>query len=231
MLLSSLMSHLECMGCGRWDTRLCSSCAATITQEPRLMTLAVNGSDLPVWFTVSYADLVPGIISAAKEQGATWAMRMLAPWLQESVRRALAGQPPALLVAPPSSWNAWRARGFSPLRAITRRAGLSLTKGLYATRQRADQSSLSEGQRAQNLAGSLAALPGLRGRRVLIVDDILTTGATLRECARALRAVGAEVAGAAVIAHTPRRFTPVPRASLPTHPDFFEPVKFMRDNR
>ena len=210
MLLSAFMSHLECMGCGTWDTHLCPPCAANISQVPRQMTVAVDGGQLPVWFTVTYDDVVPGIISAAKEMGSSWAVRILAPWLQASVMLALSGQSPALLVAPPSSRSAWRARGFSPLRAISNRAGLRLTQGFYATRTRADQSSLTQEQRAQNLVGSLAARDGLHGRRVLIIDDILTTGATLRECARALTAGGAQVAGAAVIAYTPRIY---PRAS------------------
>ena len=70
--------------------------------------------------------------------------------------------------------------------------------------------------RAANLAGSLS-VPGrlvalVAGRPVVIVDDVVTTGATLTEAARALRAAGAEVVAAASVAATSRRTPSSPEA-------------------
>jgi orotate phosphoribosyltransferase len=64
---------------------------------------------------------------------------------------------------------------------------------------------LSAAERAANLANRMRAAPGAAGRPVLLVDDIVTTGATLAEASRALRAAGWQVCGAAVIAATKLR--------------------------
>jgi hypothetical protein len=106
-----------------------------------------------------------------------------------------------LLVPVPSARRAVRARGHDPARRIAlaaagelRRTGTS-ARVLAVLRQRhavADQSGLGARQRRDNLAGALAVVPGgarlLRGRGpVVLVDDLMTTGASLAEAARAVR--------------------------------------------
>jgi predicted amidophosphoribosyltransferase len=69
-----------------------------------------------------------------------------------------------------------------------------------------DQASLSAAQRRGNLAGALAVRPeavrAVRGRVCVVVDDVLTTGATLGEAVRALQAAGAQVTGVATVCVT-----------------------------
>ncbi|WP_369688378.1 ComF family protein [Actinomadura macra] len=81
---------------------------------------------------------------------------------------------------------------------------------LRHTRRVSDQAGLTVSERAANLAGALEAVPRAKvaGRRVVLVDDVITTGATLAEAARALRAADAEVIGAATLAATQRRGAP-----------------------
>lgn len=73
--------------------------------------------------------------------------------------------------------------------------------------QAPDQHRLSRGQRLNNLSGAFAARPAmvsrLAGARVLLIDDVSTTGATLRAAARALRQAGASQVSALVLARTP----------------------------
>ncbi|MFI6015568.1 ComF family protein [Streptomyces sp. NPDC051243] len=112
---------------------------------------------------------------------------------------------PVLLVPVPSARGAVRARGHDPARRIAlaaagelRRAGTP-ARVLAVLRQRravADQSGLNSRQRLDNLAGALAVAPGggrlLAGGPVVLVDDLMTTGASLAEAARAVRAALAE---------------------------------------
>ncbi|MET1022056.1 MAG: phosphoribosyltransferase family protein [Arthrobacter sp.] len=93
-------------------------------------------------------------------------------------------------------------RSAAPLRAFPPRFGLSGLRG-----QPGGQKGLGRGERAQRVRGSVRVrrgifAPKINGRPCLIVDDVLTTGATLAEAARALRAGGAQVRGAVVVAAT-----------------------------
>ena len=131
------------------------------------------------------------------------------------------GHPPGWLIVPvPSNRAAVRARGQDhALRLARRAAAFSRTAGisvqcapaLHLVRRTVDQAGLSSGARAANLHGALAVVPSWRtlvsGRSVLVVDDVITTGATLAEAARALRAAGAVVPYVAVIAATQRDYT------------------------
>jgi predicted amidophosphoribosyltransferase len=125
-----------------------------------------------------------------------------------------------LLVPVPSRPGTARDRGHDPTYALTRTAARLLRRAGYAaTTTRllvsrggvADQAGLDAAARATNLAGSMhcpsARLRRLAGRRlrVVVCDDVLTTGATAREAQRALEAVGLEVAGVATAAATRRR--------------------------
>ncbi|WUO43992.1 ComF family protein [Streptomyces sp. NBC_00285] len=107
---------------------------------------------------------------------------------------------PVLLVPVPSARRAVRARGHDPARRIAlsaaaelRRAGMP-TRVAAVLRQRrgvADQSGLNSRQRLENLAGALMVAPGgerlLTQGLVVLVDDLMTTGASLTEAARAVR--------------------------------------------
>ncbi|MFF4259081.1 ComF family protein [Streptomyces sp. NPDC001663] len=115
------------------------------------------------------------------------------------------GDGPVLLVPLPSARAAVRARGHDPARRIAlaaagelRRSGIA-AQVLSVLRQRravADQAGLNSRQRMDNLAGALAVAPGgarlLQGGRIVLVDDLMTTGASLSEAARAVRTAAAD---------------------------------------
>lgn len=135
---------------------------------------------------------------------------------------------PLLIVPVPSRAAALRKRGYDPvwllLNQLRRRhclpAGTVLLAAVQTTRRRAtraaavigwltgspSQKSLGRLGRSRNVSGvfavSAAFRTKVRGKRCLIVDDVLTTGATMAEMVRVLREAGAEVIGGAVIAAT-----------------------------
>ncbi|TYB48296.1 ComF family protein [Actinomadura chibensis] len=131
-------------------------------------------------------------------------------------RAVRAPDQPVAVVWVPSARGAVRRRGHDPLRGAVavavrrlRAEGLPVT-AVPALRQRgrvADQAGLTATQRIANLKGALEVTPAtdLTGHRIVLVDDVMTTGASLAEAARALRNAGADPSAAATIATTPRR--------------------------
>ena len=122
-----------------------------------------------------------------------------------------------LVVPVPSSRAARRRRGcdvvadvaLTAVRAL-RADGhqVSVVRALRHARRVADSAGLTAAERSVNLARAFtvrsAQLRRLTGSRVVVVDDLITTGVTLTECADALRAAGADVVGVATIAATRR---------------------------
>ncbi len=119
------------------------------------------------------------------------------------------GFPAGLELLLPVPADRSRRRGFAPLttlaRSLARRSGLQLQVGnLVKTRSTRPQVGLDSRERRRNLAGafSLRRPQLLADRKVLLLDDVWTTGSTMRECARVLHAAGALVYSL-TIARTP----------------------------
>lgn len=111
-----------------------------------------------------------------------------------------------VLVPVPMHRKRLRERGYDQTALLAARLGTRtarpVSRALIKTRHTPHQVGLSAVERSSNLAGAFGAAPGVAvPRRVLLIDDVSTTGSTLRECAMALRTAGADWVGAAVIAH------------------------------
>jgi len=208
---TDLVLPAECGGCGRPRTVLCPECRAVLSgAAPSRVRPVPEPPGLPVVHAAArYADEVRAVLLAHKERGALALAAPLGTALAGAVQAALGETPdaavmgggmPLLLVPVPSARAAVRARGHDPARRIAlaaagelRRTGIP-ARVLAVLRQRravADQAGLNSRQRLDNLAGALAVAPGgdrlLRGGSVVLVDDLMTTGASLSEAARALR--------------------------------------------
>ncbi len=165
---------------------------------------------------VAYADPVRAAVSAWKDADRRDLVTVLGPVLERSVEAAVlaAGwsKEPVVVVPAPSSAAAVRRRGDAPLLElaawVARRPGhhrVRVVPALHQVRRVADQSGLGISDRRRNLTGAIAVKPMwhnvIRHRNVIVVDDVVTTGATLAEAARALRRAGAlHVVGATVAA-------------------------------
>jgi predicted amidophosphoribosyltransferase len=125
-----------------------------------------------------------------------------------------------IVVPIPSTRAATRRRGHDAILRLTQIAtqqaranGLDLAVANILRHRRpvSDQATLTQKQRIANLAGALEVTPPstIQNHPTVVVDDIITSGATLTEATRALRAAGAQVVAAAVVATTPKT-TPHP---------------------
>jgi predicted amidophosphoribosyltransferase len=162
---------------------------------------------LPVTSALAYRGVVQPVLVAFKNEGRTG----LAPPLAEALRAAVATAVATfdgddlLLVPMPRTRRSAVERGYDPVRLLLRRARLPHSDVLRLVRRPGDQVRLGREARFANVERGTAARIRLDGRRVLLVDDVVTTGATLTEAARAVRAAGGAVLGAATVASTPRR--------------------------
>jgi ComF family protein len=145
-----------------------------------------------------------GLVLALKFSGETEIAAPLAGLMAERFRAAGFGE--ADCVVPVALHpERRRTRGFDQARLLGERLSLEiglplLDGGLRRVRHTRPQSSLDRGSRLDNPRDAFLASPEMAGARPLLVDDVMTTGATLKDCARACRAAGARRVYALVFA-------------------------------
>lgn len=202
----AVLLPVECAGCGARDRSLCRQCRKALAPTVTRRDVGV-GARLDVWAGLAYHGEVRAVLLALKTQQRVDTARALAPALAAAVRCAAAetGTSGIEVVAIPGTRAAYRRRGYDPVRLLISRAGLGASRVFRAARPHAAQKKLGVSERDRNLRGTMRLRTRVAGRRILLIDDVVTTGATLREAARVLREGGAEVVGAAVVASTPRR--------------------------
>jgi len=223
-VLLDLVTGSECVGCARPGRMLCGPCRASLPAVPRVRWPQPTPPGLVTpWSMADYDGAVRAMVVGHKDRAQFTFRRVLAGLLVASVRAAVAPyDEPVVLVPVPSRPGSSRRRGYDPMGTLVRLAVARLRAEAYAatmapllvsSRRVVDQAGLSASERASNLAGSMSCpSPGLarlarrRARaRVVICDDVLTTGATAAEAQRALGAVGLSPVAIATVAATPRR--------------------------
>ena len=204
--LNDLIFPSRCISCGALTQSLCAACRQSWKLAPHINYLHINGrSDLKTVSALSYSSLVQRVLLASKESGISRADELMIEALRFSILHFIRQSTLDYIVPIPSRKSATRLRGRDFMEDLTTEAashlGVRTISLLSIARRVRDQSGLDHNQRWNNLYGAFVTSPTrLCSGRVLLVDDVVTTGATLSEGAKALTYAGFEVVGAATAA-------------------------------
>ncbi|MBB5852698.1 ComF family protein [Amycolatopsis umgeniensis] len=199
--LLDLLIPARCASCGAPGAPCCATCQTawgSLSETTRAPTAGL----VPVYALAAYADEARRLILAYKERG----RRDLAPFLGRALAEALAHLPEPgperCLVPVPSRRHASRVRGGPHVRRLAEECvKVLLSKGnparvapLLELRSGVrDAAGLTRAERAVNLDGRVRLVPGDHPSRVILLDDVITTGATAAACTRLLDISGIHV--------------------------------------
>ena len=150
------------------------------------------GTELPLCTAFQYAGPIRKTIIDWKEQQHAPAQDRVRRWFAAGLQPLFDLVPELECVPIPSSPANDRLRGGAMLTEVLRETGVPVSAGLISARARRDQAGLSRTEREQNLNGAFSWRGGGEVS-VLIVDDVVTSGATMRAAAEAVRTDGGRV--------------------------------------
>jgi ComF family protein len=160
----------------------------------------------------AYRSELRELIHLLKYEGVLPARHVLGRMLAEAIAKLNLGESPVLVVPVPLYSSKKRQRGFNQSELIARTALKNIdtlnfhlrTDVLVRERDTVSQIGLTRPQRADNIRGAFRVAHPSRvaGHKILLVDDVLTTGTTASECARVLRKAGVENVWVATVGRT-----------------------------
>lgn len=208
--LNQLIFPSRCISCKSLGDSLCRLCKLSWTPTIYKSKLS-RYPDKYVYSSIVYSNIAARIILSAKESHIKSADILVADAILHSLAEFLKYEWIDALIPIPSRKSAVRKRGRQFIEemadSVSFRTGIRVNSSLVHSRSILDQSGLGFERRWNNLEGAFVVSGNPIGLgRVLLVDDLITTGATLNEATRALKYAGIEVVGAvtAAIAQTVR---------------------------
>ena len=188
-----LLLPKRCAGCGAAGEVLCSRCRTELSAPPARLSPGTH-PHVPVYACGPYAGAHRGVVLAMKERNNLQVRSHVGAVLAAALGHLEArGEIPhaVSLVPAPTRARSARERGGDPVEAVCRASGRPTFAVLNLSEAAADQSALGAEQRRANLAGRVRAT-GVPGGALVVVDDVVTTGATLQASVEKLLALGGD---------------------------------------
>lgn len=205
-VLLDAVAPLRCAACDAVaDAPICAACDAELGALP--VPRAVDLDGVRAWAAFVFAGPVREVVHRGKFQGNRAALRQVAELAATRLELPARPRPDAALPVPLGSRRR-RQRGFNQAAVvaavIAQAARVPLLDGLTRVRDTQPQSSRGEAERRTNVAGAFEWRgTDLAGARLWLIDDVLTTGATIEAAAAALLRAGARRIDGVVIARVP----------------------------
>jgi len=197
----------SCLSCGMplgaGERHVCPACLLRLTLGREPGSVSTGQGKLTVAFALDFSGPAGDLVRALKYGGRLSVASLLARLAAPTARRVAVDGTDRVVPVPLHAARL-RERGFNQSRAIAsllaEDLGLELADGLQRIRPTRSQTELSEPEREKNVAGAFGGMGRLAGLRVLLVDDVVTTGATLLAAAQAALADGAAAVAAVAVA-------------------------------
>lgn len=192
--LQDLIFPPSCGHCGRVDFRFCASCRRELDLLP-LKDYSDELEELEAVFTTGrHRHILQNAVQAFKYEGATDLAEPLAARLADALRQLNCQFD--VIVPVPLFADREAERGYNQAALLGQHLSAAMGVGyradlLMRVRETSQQALLSPAERKRNVRAAFVARAEVKGLSVLLVDDVVTTGSTLRECANALNEKGA----------------------------------------
>ncbi len=186
----------QCLGCDLWysfgnDNYLCAVCRDSIVSSSLILSRSID--DIVVFSGFRYTSkIVARVVRALKYEHIFAAADICGQWLVPIFQRFPSDK--TVFIPVPLHNSRLRERGFNQAELICRAAGDAVeTRLLVRSTKTTSQALLSEEDRHKNVFGVFSAVNTCDSEvNYVVVDDVVTSGSTLRDCARALRGAGAQ---------------------------------------
>ncbi|HEY4104960.1 MAG TPA: ComF family protein [Polyangiaceae bacterium] len=207
--LLDVLAPRRCVVCEALDPKANGYCSECDEPEP-LLDVALHIDGVPVFAGTRYAEPVASIIQRFKYRDSPELCRALASLSLRGIE-LLGIEPEHVWVPVPLHPLRLAERGYNQAALLARELARAAhgrvdARRLERVRHTEQQAKRDRKGRAENIADAFRARESRRNRQaIVLVDDVVTTGATLGACVRALRSAGDEVVGCVAVAFTDQR--------------------------